>query len=202
MINKKTKNKYIIPTIGKWYITYGGYKKKDSHSYDVYGQRWAYDFDKNIDGKYYHDDGHINENYFGYNEPIISPVDGFVLVIIDGIKDSKAYPDLRVSQDTKDVRGNYIIIKADNNEYVTICHIKKNSFTVKEGDIVRQGQIIARVGNSGRTKGAHIHMQVNNGIDFFNSDPLIIKFKDILVNNKSKKYIKVGDFVENKKEYK
>ena len=201
MINKKTKNTYIIPTTGTWYITYGGYRKKESHSYDVYGQRWAYDFDKNVDGKYYHNDGSINENYFGYNNPILSPIDGFVLTIIDGIKDSRAYPDLRVSQDTKDVRGNYIIIKASNSEYVTICHIKKNSFLVKEGDIVKQGQEIARVGNSGRTKGAHIHMQVNKGCNFFESEPLIIKFNNILVNNKNKKYIKVGDFVRNKKEY-
>jgi len=201
MINKKTKNKYIIPSIGTWFITYGGYKKKDSHSYDVYGQRWAYDFDKNINNEYYHDDGNVNENYYGYNEPLLSPIDGFVLTIQDGIKDSRAYSDLRVSQDSKDVRGNYIVIKADNSEYVTICHIKKNTFLVKEGDIVKQGQEIARVGNSGRTKGAHIHMQVNKGDDFFNSEPLIIRFNNILVNNKSKQFIKVNDFVKNKKEY-
>ncbi len=201
MIKNKTKNKYIIPSTNTWYITYGGYTKKDSHSYDVYGQRWAYDFDKNIDGKYFHDDGNINENYYGYNEPLLAPIDGFVLTIQDGEKDSRAYSDLRVSQDSKDVRGNYIVIKADHSEYVTLCHIKKGSFKVKEGDIVKQGQEIARVGNSGRTKGAHIHMQVNKGDDFFNSDPLIIRFNNILVNNKNKHFIKVKDFVRNKKEY-
>lgn len=201
MINKKTKNKYIIPSTNTWYITYGGYTKKDSHSYDVYGQRWAYDFDKNIDGKYFHDDGNINENYYGYNEPLLSPIDGFVLTIQDGEKDSRAYSDLRVSQDSKDVRGNYIVIKAEHSEYVTLCHIKKGSYKVKEGDIVKQGQEIAKVGNSGRTKGAHIHMQVNKGDDFFNSDPLIIRFNNILVNNKNKHFIKVKDFVRNKKEY-
>ena len=201
MINKKTKNKYIIPSTNTWYITYGGYTKKDSHSYDVYGQRWAYDFDKNIDGKYFHDDGNINENYYGYNEPLLSPIDGFVLTIQDGEKDSRAYSDLRVSQDSKDVRGNYIVIKAEHSEYVTLCHIKKGSFKVKEGDIVKQGQEIAKVGNSGRTKGAHIHMQVNKGDDFFNSDPLIIRFNNILVNNKNKHFIKAKDFVRNKKEY-
>ena len=201
MINKKTKNKYIIPSTNTWYITYGGYTKKDSHSYDVYGQRWAYDFDKNIDGKYFHDDGNINENYYGYNEPLLSPIDGFVLTIQDGEKDSRAYSDLRVSQDSKDVRGNYIVIKAEHSEYVTLCHIKKGSYKVKEGDIVKKGQEIAKVGNSGRTKGAHIHMQVNKGDDFFNSDPLIIRFNNILVNNKNKHFIKVKDFVRNKKEY-
>ena len=94
--------------------------------------------------------------------------------------------------------GNYLIIKASYGEYCTICHIKKNSFKVKIGDIVKRGDIIARVGNSGRTKGAHIHMQVNKGMDFFESEPLVITFTNILVNNKSKSLIKVGDFVQNK----
>ncbi|MBR2679094.1 MAG: M23 family metallopeptidase [Bacilli bacterium] len=197
-MKKKTKNKYIIPSNERWYITYGGYTKKDSHSYDIYGQRWAYDFDYNVNDTYYHDDGNINENYYGYGKPILAPIDGFIVDIVDGIKDSRAYADMRVSQDLEDVRGNYLIIKAAYGEYCTICHIKKDSFKVKIGDIVKQGQEIASVGNSGRTKGAHIHMQVNKGMDFFNSEPLIIVFKNILVNNKTKSLIKVGDFVENK----
>lgn len=197
-MKRKTKNKYIIPSTGIWYITYGGYTKKDSHSYDVYGQRWAYDFDCNINDCYYHDDGNINENYFGYNKPILAPVDGFIVDLVDGIPDSRAYADMRVSQDSADVRGNYLIIKASYGEYCTICHIKKDSFQVKIGDLVKQGEEIARVGNSGRTKGAHIHMQVNHGMDFFHSEPLVIVYKDILVNNKEKTLIKVGDFVKNK----
>ena len=197
-MNRRTKNTYIIPSRDTWYITYGGYLKKDSHSYDVYGQRWAYDFDMNIDGKYFSLDGNVNQNYYGYNRVILAPVDGIVLDIVDGIVDSRCYSDMRVSQDSDDVRGNYIIIKAKYGEYVTICHIKKNSFKVKIGDIVSQGQEIALVGNSGRTKGAHIHMQVNKGMDFFKSDPLIIKFDKILVNGRNRHYIKVGDFVKNK----
>ena len=40
---KKTKSYFSIPAYGEWFIYAGGYKKEDSHSYDVYGQRWAYD---------------------------------------------------------------------------------------------------------------------------------------------------------------
>ena len=197
-MKKRTRNKYIIPSNEVWYITYGGYTKKDSHSYDIYGQRWAYDFDYNVNDKYYHDDGNINENYFGYGKDIIAPVDGFIVDIVDGIPDSRAYADMRVSWDSDDVRGNYIVIKAKYGEYCTLCHIKKNSFKVQVGDIVKQGEVIAKVGNSGRTKGAHIHMQVNKGMDFFNSEPLVIVFTNILVNKKNKSLIKVGDFVENR----
>ena len=197
-MKKRTRNKYIIPSNEVWYITYGGYTKKDSHSYDIYGQRWAYDFDYNVNDKYYNDDGNINENYFGYGKDIIAPVDGFIVDIVDGIPDSRAYADMRVSWDSNDVRGNYIVIKAKYGEYCTLCHIKKNSFKVQVGDIVKQGEVIAKVGNSGRTKGAHIHMQVNKGMDFFNSEPLVIVFTNILVNKKNKSLIKVGDFVENR----
>ena len=197
-MKKRTRNKYIIPSNEVWYITYGEYTKKDSHSYDIYGQRWAYDFDYNVNDQYYHDDGNINENYFGYGKDIIAPVDGFIVDIVDGIPDSRAYADMRVSWDSNDVRGNYIVIKAKYGEYCTLCHIKKNSFKVQVGDIVKQGEVIAKVGNSGRTKGAHIHMQVNKGMDFFNSEPLVIVFTNILVNKKNKSLIKVGDFVENR----
>lgn len=197
-MKKRTRNKYIIPSNEVWYITYGGYTKKDSHSYDIYGQRWAYDFDYNVNGEYYHNDGNINENYFGYGRNVIAPIDGFVVDIVDGIPDSRAYADMRVSWDSDDVRGNYIVIKAKYGEYCTLCHIKKNSFKVQVGDIVNQGEVIAKVGNSGRTKGAHIHMQVNKGMDFFNSEPLVIVFTNILVNKKNKSLIRVGDFVENR----
>ena len=50
---KKTKSYFSIPAYGEWFIYAGGYKKEDSHSYDVYGQRWAYDFDMKIDDKYF-----------------------------------------------------------------------------------------------------------------------------------------------------
>lgn len=194
---KKTKSHFSIPAYGEWFIYAGGYKKEDSHSYDVYGQRWAYDFDMKINDKYFEGSGNNLEDYYGYLQDIISPIDGFVYAIEDGVPNSRVYSDMRVSWDSDKVQGNHIIIKTKYGEYVTICHIEPNSFKVDVGDIVSRGQILAKVGNSGRNLCPHIHMQVNTGDDFFNSDPLIIRFRDVLANGHKTHYIKKGDYVQN-----
>jgi murein DD-endopeptidase MepM/ murein hydrolase activator NlpD len=49
-------------------------------------------------------------------------------------------------------------------------HLQPNSVTVAVGDEVRQGQVIARSGNTGRSSGAHLHFQVQaDSIDWGNS---------------------------------
>ena len=198
MINNYTKNKYILPFKDTWLVSAGGITKKNSHSWDVYGQRYAYDFDLELDGKVYINDNSKLDDYYAYKREVISPCDGLVISVIDGKDDSKVIDGEEIVWDRKDVRGNYIVIKAKYGEYVSICHMLKGSFKIKEGDIVKQGDLLGLVGNSGRTRCPHIHMQVNRGSDFFESIPLKIRFKNILVNNKRKVFIKFEDYVSNR----
>jgi len=55
--------------------------------------------------------------------------------------------------------GNVIIIWHYGNYYSALCHLKKGTVKVNEGEIVRRGQIIAMVGNSGRSPVPHLHFQ-------------------------------------------
>ncbi len=56
--------------------------------------------------------------------------------------------------------GNRIVIKHKNNEYSAYEHNKYKSAKVKVGQKVRQGQIIALVGNTGWTYRPHLHFEV------------------------------------------
>ena len=101
------------------------------------------------------------------------------MAIEDSYKDTKILPNRPIISDIKDTRGNYIIIKHKNNEYSLICHILKNSFKVKVGDIVKTGQVLALVGNSGNTNGPHIHFQFKDSFDFNTAIGIKITFKYI-----------------------
>ena len=54
--------------------------------------------------------------------------------------------------------GNYIIISHDNNIQTVYGHLSQ--VNVVAGQTVSQGQVIGRVGNTGRSTGPHLHFEV------------------------------------------
>ena len=182
-----SKNKYILPFKGIWYIEYGGTKKKNSHSWEIIGQRFAYDFEIRKNNLPYHDDPTKSENYYSYLENIYAPADGWVVEITNKYSNTHITEDRKIINDCPDPRGNHIIIKHNHGEYSTICHIEKDSFKVKQGDIVKEGEIIGKVGNSGNTQGPHIHFQVQLGIDTDNAKGVPITFKNAYFNKKKER---------------
>ncbi len=56
--------------------------------------------------------------------------------------------------------GNYIRIAHPDGKYTLYAHLYKNSMTVSVGEEVAQGQVIAKVGNTGNSTGAHLHFEV------------------------------------------
>ena len=70
--------------------------------------------------------------------------------------------------------GNYIIIQHTDGNYTLYAHMATNSVTVKEGDTVKQGQVIGYVGSTGKSTGGHLHFEVRVGGNDSNSaqDPL------------------------------
>lgn len=197
-----SKNKYILPMKDVWYVEYGGITKENSHSWDIISQRYAYDFEIRKENLPYHNDYKNKENFYSYNKEIIAPLDGWIVDIENIYDDTKILEGRPIVCDAKDPRGNYIIIKHLNNEYSLIDHIKKDSFKVQIGDIVKEGQIIAKVGNSGNTEGPHIHFQVQDSEDFYSCNGIPITFKNVLKKNNNKykkiKYLNKNIYVKNK----
>jgi murein DD-endopeptidase MepM/ murein hydrolase activator NlpD len=52
-----------------------------------------------------------------------------------------------------------------NGEWITATymHLRKASFTVRKGDLVKEGEILALSGNSGDSTGPHLHFEIQRG---------------------------------------
>lgn len=56
--------------------------------------------------------------------------------------------------------GNYVEIEHQDGNTTLYGHMHKNTITVSVGDIVDQGQVIGKVGSSGRSTGMHLHFEM------------------------------------------
>lgn len=59
--------------------------------------------------------------------------------------------------------GNFVIIQHIDNNSTLYAHLAQNSITVKPGDVVKQGQVIGKVGSTGNTTGGYLHFEVRVG---------------------------------------
>lgn len=130
---------------------------------------------------------HEINNYEIYEDDIYSPCDGQAIEVVDNYDNNipltGGYP--------KNV-GNHVIIKFNNsNKAIVLGHMQKDSIKIKSGDIVKEGQIIGKVGNSGWSEWPHVHIKVMEMKDdnFWNGEPVPFTF-DNKVPFKNRVYFK------------
>jgi urea transporter len=140
-----------LPFAGKWTV-WQGFDGQWTHQ----GQwKYAYDFIIKVNGKSYKDDGLKLEDYYAYKKPVLSPVRGRVITLVNDL------PDNNIGEvDKCNNWGNLIIIQTDTGVFVEISHLAQDSIVVKEGDWVEKGSLLALCGNSGHSPQPHIHIQV------------------------------------------
>ena len=52
-----------------------------------------------------------------------------------------------------------------NGEFSLMGHVQKGSLAVKVGDVVKRGQLVARIGSSGSSNNPHVHYELRTGKD-------------------------------------
>ena len=196
--NYANKAEYILPFTGRWKVGNGGTTKENSHSWEIFTQRYAYDFIiYDSIGLSYKDKGLHLEDYYCFEKEVLSPADGEIVSVSNKIKDYKGVGDLSLDWKVKDFRGNFVIIKHHNKEYSFIAHFRLDSIKVKKGDKVREGQVIGLCGNSGHSTEPHIHFHLQDSENFWVATGLPIKFKKFeTLTNENDLKLKVNDFIE------
>ena len=165
-----------LPFFGEWSVSQG-HNGSITHKH-----KWKHAWDfviKDLYGNTYKNIGEKLEDYYCYNKAVLSPADGYVHEITDGIPDN-AVGDVNTEHNW----GNTIIIKHGEDFYSKICHIKPGSFRVQTGEFVRAGQVLAHCGNSGRSPEPHLHFQLQ-GTPFVNGETVDYPFAQYILKTPS-----------------
>ncbi len=166
-----------LPFKGQWTVFWGGDTKELNYHTAVRFQKNAFDIVINKDGHSFKSDGKRNEDYYAFGQQIIAPCDGEVVLSVDGVKDN--IPGVLNPLYTP---GNSVLLKTKNNEFILFAHFKQHSVKVKQGDVVKQGQLLGLCGNSGNSSEPHLHFHIQNVEDFSQATGVKCYFNKLEVN--------------------
>ena len=192
---------YAMPVSGTWLMT--SLPSIQSHHRLAPPSEFAVDFFKVDSAGNIHDGDVLDANNFpGYGADVTAAADGEVVFVIDDeVQDRKIFfPMDGESEDEAGGRiqqynmrryasdfaraaaGNIITIKhtsPEGTEYSSYGHLKAGSVAVKVGDVVKRGQVIGEVGDTGDSAAVHLHFQVNAGPNAFMSKSIPVTFSDL-----------------------
>lgn len=75
--------------------------------------------------------------------------------------------------------GNSVLIAHEGSRWCFYSHLMQDSISVKPGDQVKTGSVIGKVGNSGSSSAAHLHVQMNCGANPFADRSVPIRFNNL-----------------------
>jgi murein DD-endopeptidase len=124
-------------------------------------ERFAIDWVKvGPNGDSRHDGTSKNENWWGWQEPVLAVADGEITGVVDEYPDNT--PRVLPPATLDNIAGNHIVLQIARDRFVTYAHLQQGSIKVRMGDHVHRGEVLALLGNSGNTTGAHLHLQVTD----------------------------------------
>lgn len=144
-----------MPLKGKWNI-YQGFGGAHTHQGNWH---YALDFFQTEEALSFINDGTKLSDYFAWGKPVLSPCFGVVVEARSDLADN-APGDV----DTVNNWGNYLLIRLDCGSYVILAHLQQHSIRVASGSKLRPGDLLALVGNSGRSPQPHLHMHVQESL--------------------------------------
>ena len=165
-----------LPFYGSWSIAQahdGEHTHKDEF-------RHAWDFViTDSEEKQFTGTGDNLEDYYCYDKQVLAPAEGTIELIVDNISDNPVG-----DVDTKNNWGNTIIIRHAETLFTSMSHLKPGSITVKTGERVKEGDSIARCGNSGRSPYPHLHFQFQ-ATPYIGSVTLDYPFSHYILNSEN-----------------
>lgn len=120
----------------------------------------------------YSGDGTRNEDWHGWREPLLAPCDGVVLIV-------SLNPESAIPGEFGPGRSSAMLFRcgvAKDRDAVQVAYIHIREVVVNEGDTVRAGQPVARIGNNGNSYNPHVHIGAFRG-QLFSDDAVPLQIR-------------------------
>jgi hypothetical protein len=120
-------------------------------------------------GRLYAGDSTKNENWLSWNQPVLAAGDGKVVAIHnehpenDVVGNENRWTERSLAKNEMAPAGNYVLIDHGGGEFSLAQHLRMGSVRVSVGEMVKAGQPIGAVGNSGSSLGPHLHYELRTG---------------------------------------
>lgn len=148
-------------------------------------RRYAIDWRKVREGATFAGDAVDARSYYAYGEQVFAVADGTVVSATDGLPDniprtSKGF-ETAVPVTMETIAGNAVTLDLGDGHFALYAHLQPGSVRVKKGDLVKRGQPLGRIGNSGDSREPHLHFEVVDRPDLLAGEglPYLIDRYDI-----------------------
>jgi hypothetical protein len=124
------------------------------------------------------------ESYTIFGKPVLAVADAVVVSVVDGLQEQTPgkYP---INIPLNEADGNSVILNLGEHRYAMYAHMQLGSIRVHKGEIVKQGQVIGLVGNTGNSVAPHLHFQVNDRPSSLMSNGLPYEIRNFQISGKT-----------------
>ena len=121
-----------------------------------------------------------HSDWVGYAAPVLAVADGTVRAIRDGQPEhAPLTPQPEpASLSAEGLFGNYVVLEIAPNVFASYAHLRAGSVSVKPGQRVQRGQVLAQLGQSGNSGAPHLHFQLSDKPTFEGSEGIPYVFQN------------------------
>ncbi len=180
-----------FPLRGEWTAVNTPAHRIPSHGTDMLGQRYAYDFVRSDarKGLHLHPAGTVRSyviggrthECYGWGQPVHAVFDGEVVEAVDGVPERGWLHVVReltlavkngitfrpTTAWVSRLAGNHVIVRMGTNPsiHAVFAHLATGTVEVQEGQALRAGDAVGRVGHTGNSTAPHLHFHLMDSPD-------------------------------------
>ena len=102
---------------------------------------------------------YINDNELIADVPVFAVDEGRIVYVRTGCPEEKPFKRNNLLRECGAGWGNHIVVE-HKGYYSRLAHLRLDSMDIKVNDLVKKGDILAYMGNSGRSDERHLHFEL------------------------------------------